>query len=151
MIGAGTGVAPFRGFVQERLRRQELGQEVGQTLLFMGFRHPDMDFIYKDEWTRCTETLGPGSCKIWTAFSRFGAQKVYVQDRLRDNTKEVLDLLNNPAGCRLYICGSAAMAREVVQVLVTARMASVGADEEQAALWIRNLRSSKQLLEDVWG
>ncbi|KAI0894323.1 hypothetical protein F4806DRAFT_472806 [Annulohypoxylon nitens] len=151
MIGAGTGVAPFRGFVQERLRRQELGQEVGRTLLFIGFRHPDVDFIYKDEWKQCANMLGQGSCKIWTAFSRVGTQKVYVQDRLRENAQEVLDLLSNPTGCRMYICGAAAMARGIIQVLVTARIASVGGGEDQAALWIRNLRSSKQLLEDVWG
>ncbi|KAI1361907.1 hypothetical protein F5Y08DRAFT_330491 [Xylaria arbuscula] len=151
MIGAGTGIAPYRGFLQERVRRQELGQEIGQTLLFMGFRHPDVDFVYKDEWTKCAKALGTDSFRMWTAFSRYGDKKIYVQDRVRENAREILGLLSNPTGCRLYICGSAAMAREVVQVLLKARVAFNGDNEEQAAQWIRSLRSSKELLEDVWG
>ncbi|KAJ3574835.1 hypothetical protein NPX13_g4242 [Xylaria arbuscula] len=151
MIGAGTGIAPYRGFVQERVRRQGLGQEIGQTLLFMGFRHPNVDFVYKEKWTKCAKALGTDSFRMWTAFSRYNDKKVYVQDRVRENAKEILSLLSNPTGCRLYICGSAAMAREVVQVLSKARMAFNGDNEEQAAQWIRNLRSSKELLEDVWG
>ncbi|KAK5558963.1 hypothetical protein LTR46_003152 [Exophiala xenobiotica] len=150
MVGAGTGVAPFRAFVRERMRRKEVGQEVGKMLLFLGFRHSEVDFIYREEWEEARNTLGKEVFNYRTAFSRDNYQKVYVQDRLQEQAQEVMDLLQNQLSCRFYICGSASMARQVVEAL--AKMRSLYAEETatQAMAWVRKLRQSKQLLEDVW-
>lgn len=152
MIGAGTGVAPFRGFMQERARMGDLGQPVGKTLLFMGFRHPSLDFIYQDDWSHWAEALGPEIFRTWTAFSRETKDaKVHVQDRLRENTQEVMGLLEGGLRCYIYICGSAAMARDVLTCLREMKMAYSGVDEAQATSWLKQLRRSDRLLEDVWG
>lgn len=150
MVGAGTGVAPYRAFVRERMRRKEVGQEVGKMLLFLGFRHSEVDFIYREEWEEARNVLGKEVFDIRTAFSRDNCQKVYVQDRLQEQAQEVMDLLETQLGCRFYICGSASMARQVVEAL--AKMRSLYAEETptQAMAWVRKLRQSKQLLEDVW-
>lgn len=151
MIGAGTGVAPFRAFVQERIRRKAFDQVVGRTLLFMGFRHPEVDYIYKQDWDNVKDVLGEDTFKYWTAFSReHESKKVYVQDRLTENAEEVLSLLQEDVSCRVYICGSADMARDVVATFAKMKMDYAGSTEEQAMSWIKQLRQSKQLLEDVW-
>ncbi|KAJ9132158.1 NADPH--cytochrome P450 reductase [Pleurostoma richardsiae] len=152
MLGAGTGVAPFRGFIQESARRKELGQEIGKSLLFMGFRRSDLDYIYKDDWTRWQDILGLDVFKFWTAFSREDKDKrVHIQDRLMENAQEVMELLEGGLRCHVYVCGSAAMARDVLWALRSMKMTYSGADEQQAAAWIKELRQSSRLLEDVWG
>lgn len=152
MFGAGTGVAPFRGFMQERARMGDLGQPVGKTLLFMGFRHPKLDFIYQDDWKHWTETLGPDVFRFWTAFGRENKDmKVYIQDLMRENAQEVMNLVENGSRCYLYICGSAAMARDVLACLRSMKMAYSSVDEAQAISWLKQLRQSDRLLEDVWG
>ncbi|KAJ4248807.1 hypothetical protein NW762_012645 [Fusarium torreyae] len=152
MLGAGTGVAPFRAFVQESARRKELGQEIGASLLFMGFRRADLDYIYQGDWNHWQSILGPDVFKFWTAFSREDEnKKVYIQDRLVENADEVMDLLEGGVRCHVYVCGSAAMARDVLGALRNMKMAYSRADEQQAAAWIKQLRQSKRLLEDVWG
>lgn len=154
MIGAGTGVAPFRSFVQERVRRKHVGQEVGATLLFMGFRNSGTDFIYRDEWAEWRGALGPDVFRYWTAFSRGGAEEGkegtrYVQELVEARAAEVMDALDT-AGCRLYICGSAAMARDVVSTLTRMRSERTGESEEQSREWVKMQRQFKTLLEDVW-
>lgn len=152
LIGCGTGVAPFRAFVQERVRRKEIGQEVGTTLLFLGFRRRMTDFIYQKDWHDCQRTLGGDLCKTWTAFSRDPSEpKRYVQDRLEENAEEVLSLFDAEVGCRLYICGSAGMARDVAMALARVRASATGQSMTEAEAWVKELRRSKQLLEDVWG
>lgn len=152
MLGAGTGVAPFRGFMQERARMGDLGQRVGKILLFMGFRHPKLDFIYEDDWNHWREGLGSDVFRFWTAFSRESKDnKVYIQDRLQENAQEVMDLLEGDLWCHVYICGSAAMARDVLTCLRAMKMAHSGVDEVQATSWLKQLRQSNRLLEDVWG
>ncbi|SPO03073.1 related to NADPH-cytochrome P450 reductase (CprA) [Cephalotrichum gorgonifer] len=151
MVGAGTGVAPFRAFVQERVRRREVGQEVGRTLLFMGFRNEGVDFIYKEDWEAWRRTLGAEVFGYWTAFSREpGREKEYVQDLVRTHAEEVMRLLEE-TGCRFYICGSAGMARDVVCALGRMRAEVTGKSEEEAMEWVKRLRKFKTLLEDVWG
>ncbi|KAF2094200.1 riboflavin synthase domain-like protein [Rhizodiscina lignyota] len=152
LIGTGTGVAPFRGFLQERVRMKEIGKEVGKTLLFMGFRHPDEDFLYADELKQCQLALGEGIFKIHTAFSReVSSKKVYVQDRLQESAAEVLELLESDHRSSIYICGAASMARDVSFCLANIRMSATGASDEEAAQWLTELRRSARYLEDVWG
>lgn len=151
MVGAGTGVAPFRGFMQERARIGGLGQPVGKSLLFMGFRKR-FEFIYQNDWNHWGKTLGPEVFLFWTAFSREDEDaRVHVQDRLRENAQEVMNLLEGDLRCYVYICGSAAMARDALTCLREMKMAHSDVDEVQATSWLRQLRQSDRLLEDVWG
>ncbi|KAM5343495.1 hypothetical protein ACJ41O_012032 [Fusarium nematophilum] len=151
VVGAGTGVAPFRAFVQERAHRKQIGEEVGATLLFMGFRNSGTDFIYEQEWRNWEKILGPKALQYWTAFSRDDSDnKSYVHDLIKGKAAEVLELLEKP-DCRFYICGSASMARDVVAVLAGLRATATGESEDVAMGWIRRLRQFGTLLEDVWG
>ncbi|MCJ1411622.1 NADPH-cytochrome P450 reductase [Ptychographa xylographoides] len=149
MVGPGSGVAPFRGFVQERAAQAASGEKVGKTILFFGCRRAGEDFLYKDEWNKYAADLGP-SFELVTAFSREHAQKVYVQHRLKEHAKEVNDLIQNQKA-NFYVCGDAAnMAREVNQVLVGLIAEERGIAVEKAEEIVKAMRSSGQYQEDVW-
>ncbi|KAJ5990147.1 hypothetical protein N7499_010674 [Penicillium canescens] len=148
MVGPGTGVAPFRGFIQERAALAAKGEKVGTTLLFFGCRKSDEDFLYKDEFKTYQDQMGD-SLKIITAFSREGAQKVYVQHRLKENAQLVSDLLKQKAN--FYICGDAAnMAREVNLALGHIIAEQRGLPAEKGEEMVKHMRSSGSYQEDVW-
>jgi NADPH-ferrihemoprotein reductase len=148
MVGPGTGVAPFRGFIQERAALAAKGEKVGTTLLFFGCRKSDEDFIYKDEFKTFQDQMGD-SLKIITAFSREGPQKVYVQHRLKENAELVSDLLKQKAN--FYVCGDAAnMAREVNLVLGHIIADQRGLPAEKGEEMVKHMRSSGSYQEDVW-
>lgn len=148
LIGPGTGVAPFRAFVQERAKQAADGENVGRTLLFFGCRKQDEDFLYKDEWEEYKKALGD-KFELITAFSREGPQKVYVQHRLKERAEEVNELLEQKAF--VYVCGDAAnMAREVNTVLGQIMVAQRGISEAKAEEIVKNMRASNQYQEDVW-
>src|SRR5690606_7039446 len=105
MVGPGTGVAPFRGFVQERA---ESGA-AGRNWLFFGAQHFNTGFLYQTEWQ---EALRTGELhRLDLAFSRDQAEKVYVQHRLRERGREVYDWLQS--GAHFYVCGAIAMGKDV--------------------------------------
>jgi len=115
MVGPGTGVAPFRGFLQERSKTFDEGREIGKMLLFFGCRRRDEDFLYREEWEEYESKLRD-KFEMVKAFSREQAHKVYVQDRMKEYSKEINRLLEE--GGYFYICGDAAnMARAVNSVL----------------------------------
>ncbi|OJJ88286.1 NADPH--hemoprotein reductase cprA [Aspergillus glaucus CBS 516.65] len=148
MVGPGTGVAPFRGFIQERAALAAKGQKVGTTLLFFGCRKSDEDFLYNDEFKTYQDQLSD-SLKIVTAFSREGSQKVYVQHRLREQATLVSDLLKQKAN--FYVCGDAAnMAREVNLVLGQIIAEHRGFGPERGEEMVKHMRSSGSYQEDVW-
>ncbi|GAD97695.1 NADPH cytochrome P450 reductase [Paecilomyces variotii No. 5] len=148
MIGPGTGVAPFRGFVQERAAQAAEGQKVGTTLLFFGCRNREEDFLYKDEWESYQEKLGD-AFKLITAFSREGPQKVYVQHRLRESADLVNELLEKKAN--IYVCGDASnMAREVNNVLGQIIAEKRGLSPEKGEDIVKHMRSNGTYQEDVW-
>ncbi|RMJ26476.1 hypothetical protein PHISP_02627 [Aspergillus sp. HF37] len=148
MVGPGTGVAPFRGFIQERAALAARGETVGTTLLFFGCRKSDEDFLYRDEFKAFGEQLGD-SLKIITAFSRESDQKVYVQHKLRDNASLVFDLIKQKAN--FYVCGDAAsMAREVNLVLGQLIAEQRGLPAERGEEMVKHMRSSGSYQEDVW-
>ncbi|KAI0171810.1 NADPH-cytochrome P450 reductase [Hypoxylon sp. FL1284] len=148
LIGPGTGVAPFRGFVQERAKQAESGQNVGRTILFFGCRKRSEDFMYESEWEAYQKSLGD-KFELITAFSREGSKKVYVQHRLKEKAKEVNELLEKKAF--LYVCGDAAnMAREVNTVLAQIIAEQRGIPEAKAEDIVKNMRASNQYQEDVW-
>ncbi|KAL2793816.1 hypothetical protein BJX66DRAFT_351578 [Aspergillus keveii] len=148
MVGPGTGVAPFRAFVQERAVQARAGVSVGRTLLFYGCRTREEDFIYGDDWGDFQHALG-SQFTLVTAFSREGPRKVYVQDRLREYAAEVNPIL--AAGGHFYICGDAAhMARAVNDVLAHIIAEQRGVDALEAQSVLKTMRMSRQYQEDTW-
>ena len=92
MVAAGTGLAPFRGFLQERAILKDRGREVGPSLLFFGCRNPDLDFLYQ---TELEQFEAMGVTRVIPAFSRLpGQAKCYVQHHLLRHAAEVVELLD---------------------------------------------------------
>jgi NADPH-ferrihemoprotein reductase len=142
MIGPGTGVAPFRAFVQERAHQVKEGQNVGKTILFFGCRKKSDDFIYEQEWQDYAKTMGD-KFELITAFSRDGKQKVYVQHRLKEQGKLINELLEQKA--YFYVCGDAShMAREVNQTLVQIIAENRGLSIEKAEDVVKGMRNANQ-------
>jgi sulfite reductase (NADPH) flavoprotein alpha-component len=114
MVGPGTGIAPFRGFLQERWALKNSGKAIGESWLFFGDRHHASDFLFRDE---IVDFQNAGVLtKLHTAFSRDQARKVYVQDRIWENRDEVWQWI--AGGAHLYVCGNASsMATDVENVL----------------------------------
>ncbi|GFF24925.1 NADPH--cytochrome P450 reductase [Aspergillus udagawae] len=147
MIAAGTGIAPFRAFVQERASIAARGLAVGPALLLFGCRSPTEDFLYSEEWAGYARRL-PGF-EFINAFSRHDERKVYVQDKLMDEKEKIAALLEQDAV--LYVCGSADMARGVRRALIRLFVEMKGWPEEQAERHVMGeMKKTKQLLEDIW-
>ncbi|KAF2014874.1 cytochrome P450 reductase 2 [Aaosphaeria arxii CBS 175.79] len=147
LISAGTGFAPFRAFIAERAKLHALGKPVGHMLVFFGCRSAESDYIYRDELEKFQTQLGD-RLEIVTAFSRDGNKKVYVQDRVAENSTRVLEMLD--AGANMYICGKASMAREVDRKLEDAKVAS-GSGESEVKAWTDALKKRGKWKADVWG
>ena len=147
MIGPGTGIAPFRGFVQARTVLKEEGKALGEAHLYFGCRNPDHDYLYQDELEKAEQE---GIVTLHTAFSRCpGQEKAYVQHRLAENAEEILPLLKN--GGHLYICGDGSkMAPDVEQTLVESYMHFYQTSKEEADNWLRSLEEDGRYAKDVW-
>ncbi|KAI5458944.1 hypothetical protein BGZ63DRAFT_361908 [Mariannaea sp. PMI_226] len=149
MIGAGTGMAPFRGFILERARLKAIGKPIGRMILFFGCRRPEEDYLYNQELAETAASLGD-LLQIVTAFSRVeGMPKKYVQDCIGDMKRDVCDLLEN--GANLYICGRASMAREVGKVVEAAIKEQKSWTDGEARSWAEAAKKGNKWLEDVWG
>lgn len=150
MIGPGTGVAPFRGFIRERVRFQELNPNVklGKHLLFYGSRDLN-DFLYRDEWEQYKQKLN-GSFEMVVAHSRLPNQpKVYVQDKVKEREDEILKLLQD--GAFVYICGDAkGMAKDTHSTFVGIYSRGLNIGETEAHEIIKMLKSQGKYQEDVW-
>jgi NADPH-ferrihemoprotein reductase len=149
MIGPGTGVAPFRGFIRDRIAQKKLGQTPGESLLFYGCRKENEDFLYKNEWSEYAKTLG-SSFEMFTAFSRENAtKKVYVQDKLLEHSKKLNELIE--AGAFIYVCGDASrMARDVQAALAKIISKERNIAEEKGVELIRSFKVQNRYQEDVW-
>jgi cytochrome P450/NADPH-cytochrome P450 reductase len=147
MIGPGTGLAPFRGFLQERAARRAAGRTVGPALLFFGCRHPRQDFIYEDELRGFAEQ---GVARLFACFSRLAdEQKTYVQDQVLRQRAEVWQLLQ--AGAVVYVCGDASrMAPDVRRAFAAIHRQETGGDERAAEVWLDGLTAENRYLVDVW-
>ncbi|KUJ24516.1 riboflavin synthase domain-like protein [Mollisia scopiformis] len=146
MIASGSGIAPFRGFLAERARMAAIGREVGKNLLFFGCRSEE-DFLYRDELQELPRSNS--DTEIVTAFSRAGERKVYVQDRVEERDEEVVSLLEQNA--YFYICGSAAMARDVTARLGKCLMKRKGWSDNELRGWSESIKKAHRWQEDVWG
>ncbi|XP_060572086.1 NADPH--cytochrome P450 reductase-like [Ruditapes philippinarum] len=147
MIGPGTGLAPFRGFLQERHFLKTEGKPVGDTVLYFGCRKQAEDFIYEDELQEYEKngTL----TKMHLAFSRDQAEKEYVQHLLKKNAEETWKLLES--GGHLYVCGDARnMARDVHDTLTYIIQECGGMDSTKAADYIKKLQNKGRYSCDVW-
>ncbi|MBM7115497.1 assimilatory sulfite reductase (NADPH) flavoprotein subunit [Archangium primigenium] len=143
MIGPGTGVAPFRAFVQERA---ESGAS-GRNWLFFGEQHFRSQFLYQLEWQ---EAVKKGQLhRLDVAFSRDQGQKIYVQHRLREHGREVHAWLEG--GASLYVCGEAQrMAPDVHEALVDIYVTHGGKSREDARAHLDSLREQQRYLRDVY-
>jgi cytochrome P450 / NADPH-cytochrome P450 reductase len=148
MIGPGTGLAPFRGFLQEREALKRGGAALGRALLFFGCRHPEQDFLYREELERYA---ADGVVELHTAFSRLDpAKKTYVQHRIEENADDVWSVLE--ANGVVYVCGDGSrMEPDVRATLLSLYRRKTGADEAAANVWIGELTLSKRYNLDVWG
>lgn len=143
MIGPGTGVAPYRGFLQER----EAQGATGRNWLVFGNREFSSDFLYQVEWQ---ELARKGLlARVDLAFSRDRTPRAYVQDRLREAGAELWSWL--AGGAHLYVCGDAErMAPDVHAVLLEVAMQHGGLDREAAEDWLRGLADERRYLRDVY-
>ena len=143
MVGPGTGIAPFRAFLQERDAREA----EGENWLFFGNPHFTQDFLYQVEIQGYVKSGLLN--KVDLAFSRYQAEKIYVQDRLREKGEEVFAWLEK--GAHFYICGDAnRMAKDVHQALIDIIKAHGGKDDEQAESYLKALRSNNRYQKDVY-
>jgi sulfite reductase (NADPH) flavoprotein alpha-component len=143
MVGPGTGVAPFRAFVQER--RATGGS--GRSWLFFGDRNYTHDFLYQTDWQ---EALKDGALtRMDVAFSRDRPEKVYVQNRIWDRRRELIDWLDG--GAQLYVCGDAkAMAKDVRSTLTRAYADVKSLTPEAAAQALATLEREHRYLQDTY-
>src|SRR5439155_24179175 len=100
MIGPGTGLEPFRGFLQERATRKAKAATLGPAMLFFGCRHPDQDFLYADELKKFASD---GVSELHTAFSRADGPKTYVQNLVAAQKDNVWSLIEQ--GAVIFVCG----------------------------------------------
>ncbi|MFM5566020.1 assimilatory sulfite reductase (NADPH) flavoprotein subunit [Aeromonas veronii] len=143
MVGPGTGIAPFRAFMQER---EAQGAE-GKNWLFFGNPHFTQDFLYQVEWQRYVKS-GLLS-KISLAFSRDQANKIYVQDRLREAGQELYQWLE--AGAHFYVCGDAnKMAKDVQEALLEVIAEHGHKSRQEAEEYLSELRRAKRYQRDVY-
>lgn len=153
MIASGSGIAPFRGFLYERSRVASLGREVGPSMLFFGCRNASEDYLYADE-LQSLESCQENNISVITAFSRTDINKaggkMYVQDRVEERDEDIIRLLMKE-NAYLYICGSAAMARDVAKRLGECIQRRLGWNEGELREWSEQMRKTQRWREDVWG
>lgn len=146
MIGPGTGIAPFRGFVQERAETAQAGKN-GRNWLFFGNPHFRTDFLYQLEWQ---QALKAGTLhRLDLAFSRDQSEKIYVQHTLRRRGRELYDWIQN--GAHLYVCGDATrMAADVDAALRDIVIEHGGRSEEEARDFLNALAADRRYSRDVY-
>ncbi|MFD5542546.1 sulfite reductase flavoprotein subunit alpha, partial [Streptomyces sp. NPDC127079] len=143
MVGPGTGVAPFVGFLEERRARGHRAP----NWLFFGEQHRATDFYYEEELTalRAEGTLS----RLDTAFSRDQRAKVYVQDRMREHGAHLWSWLQD--GAHFYVCGDASrMAKDVDRALRDIATVHGGLTEDEATAYVKQLASDKRYVRDVY-
>ena len=143
MVGPGTGIAPFRAFIQDR----EQDGATGRNWLFFGDQHRKCDFLYADEWEA---RLKSGVLtRLDLAFSRDQAEKIYVQTRMMEQGRDIYDWLEN--GACFYVCGDASrMAKDVDDTLMRIVQQERGVGPEKAEEYIYDLTVQRRYLRDVY-
>lgn len=151
MFGPGTGVAPFRAFIRDRVKfvEQQPNVKLGKHLLFYGSRNHD-DFLYADEWPEYAKKL-EGAFEMVVAHSRLPNQKkVYVQDKVLEREDEIYQLITEQ-GAFIYVCGDAkGMAQGVHSALVGVLSRGKGVTEDEASEILKMFKTNGKYQEDVW-
>lgn len=143
MVGPGTGVAPFRAFLQER----EVNEARGKNWLFFGDRNFTTDFLYQAEWQKWLKTDHLHNLDV--AFSRDQKEKLYVQHKMLQKSKQLYDWLEN--GAHFYVCGDKnRMAPDVEGALHQIISSEGGLSEDKTKEYIKTLKKQKRYLEDVY-
>jgi sulfite reductase (NADPH) flavoprotein alpha-component len=143
MIGPGTGIAPFRAFLYERMA----SKAPGRNWLFFGHQRSNCDFFYEDELAGMK--AAGGLTRLSLAWSRDGAEKFYVQDRMREVGRELWAWLSD--GAHVYVCGDAKrMAKDVEGALVEIVTAHGARSTDQAIAFIAELKKSGRYQQDVY-
>lgn len=166
MVGPGTGLAPFRGFIQERDFCKQEGKPVGETILYFGCRKKDEDYLYQEELEQYVKN---GVLQLHVAFSREQAHKVYVTHLLQQNSDELWRIIGESNG-HFYICGYVAifcflkvcviaiwgcsdaknMASDVRNIIIKILMDKSQLSEQQAQAYLKKMETQKRLSSDVW-
>ena len=142
MIGPGTGIAPFRAFVQDRAA----AGATGRNWVFFGDQHRATDYLYEEEWAR---HAARGEVRIDTAFSRDQPVKIYVQDRMREHAAELWNWL--AGGAHFYVCGDAKrMAKDVDLALHEIVAEQGGQAPAAAAEYVKQMKKDKRYQRDVY-
>jgi len=143
MVGAGTGIAPYRAFIQHR----ESSETRGKSWLFFGNRNFESEFLYQTEWQGFIKS--GALTKMDVAFSRDGANKEYVQDKLMQNSSEIYQWLEE--GAHFYVCGDMKkMAKDVQNTLVAIVAKHASRTTERAQEYVDNLQKERRLQMDVY-
>lgn len=148
MIGPGTGLAPFRGFIQERAFQKKEGKPVGETILYFGCRKESEDFLYNEELKQYLEdgTL----TKLYLAFSRDQSEKVYVTHLLQKNKEEIWKVIGEQNG-HIYVCGDARnMAKDVHNIILDVIQELGQKTKSEAESFIKKMESQRRYSADVW-
>lgn len=148
MVGPGTGVAPFRGFLQERAAKAAAGAPLGASWLFFGCRKREEDFLYRSE----LEGFAAAGhlTHLVTAFSREGAEKVYVQHRMREAGAQLSALILEQ-GAYVMVCGDGAhMAKDVNQCLVDILVEHGGLTAAAASAKLAEMTKLRRYVRDIW-
>jgi cytochrome P450/NADPH-cytochrome P450 reductase len=146
MIGPGTGVAPFRGFLQARRALKNEGKQLGEAHLYFGCRNGS-DYIYREEMEQFEQE---GLVTLHLAFSRLDGQpKTYVQHLLQQNSQELIGLMDQ--GGQLYVCGDGSkMAPAVEAALQTMYQEVHAVGEQESSRWLNSLQTEGRYAKDVW-
>jgi sulfite reductase (NADPH) flavoprotein alpha-component len=142
MIGAGTGIAPYRGFLQERAATGDRGR----NWLLFGNRHFHRDFLYQLDWQ--AQRKAGLLDRVSLAFSRDSAHKIYVQDRVRTEAEVLFRWLEE--GAHLYVCGATEMGEAVHQALIDVVGREGGLAEDAAVEYIDTLRREARYHRDLY-
>ncbi|WP_456275178.1 sulfite reductase subunit alpha [Bacillus sp. AK128] len=143
MVGPGTGIAPFRSFIQERA----VNPGKGRSWLFFGDQRSTTDFLYQEELEKYQED--GILTNLETAFSRDSDQKVYVQHKMAENSKELFDWLDN--GAYFYVCGDKQfMAKDVHETLISIIEKEGGMSREDAEAYLNDMQKQKRYQRDVY-
>jgi cytochrome P450/NADPH-cytochrome P450 reductase len=146
MIGPGTGLAPFRGFLQARAALKAAGKSLGPAILFFGCRHPEQDYLYADE---LKAFAADGIAELHTAFSRGDGPKTYVQHAVAAQKDRVWSLIEQ--GAIVYVCGDGGkMEPDVKAALVAIYRERTNADDNAGQRWIDDLGAKNRYVLDVW-
>jgi sulfite reductase (NADPH) flavoprotein alpha-component len=143
MVGPGTGIAPFRSFIQERA----VTKAAGRSWLFFGDQHASSDFLYQEELEKYQQD--GVLTRLDSAFSRDSAEKVYVQHKMLENSKELFEWFEN--GAYFYVCGDKEhMAKDVNEALINVIEKEGSLDREAAEAYLDNMKKQGRYQRDVY-